>query len=51
MIKTADYVIDLEPDGGHNGWEIIVQGTPKEVAPCPQSYTGQYLRRYLPEGA
>ena len=51
VIKTADYVIDLGPDGGHNGGEIIVQGTPEEVAHCPQSYTGQYLRRYLPEGA
>jgi excinuclease ABC subunit A len=47
VIKTADYVIDLGPDGGHNGGRIIVQGTPEEVARCPQSYTGQYLRRYL----
>ncbi|MEO7909499.1 MAG: excinuclease ABC subunit UvrA, partial [Roseiflexaceae bacterium] len=45
VIKTADYVIDLGPDGGHNGGEIIVQGTPEEVARCPRSYTGQYLRR------
>ena len=51
VIKTADYVIDLGPDGGHNGGEIIVQGTPEEVARCPQSYTGQYLRRYLEEVA
>ncbi len=51
VIKTADYVIDLGPDGGHNGGEIIVQGTPEEVARCPQSYTGQYLRRYLAEAA
>ncbi len=49
VIKTADYVIDLGPDGGHNGGEIIVQGTPEEVARCPRSYTGQYLRRYLEE--
>jgi excinuclease ABC subunit A len=47
VIKTADYVIDLGPDGGHNGGEIIVQGTPEEVARCPRSYTGQYLRRYV----
>ena len=49
VIKAADYVIDLGPDGGHNGGEIIVQGTPEEVARCPQSYTGQHLRRYLKE--
>jgi excinuclease ABC subunit A len=47
VIKTADYVIDLGPEGGHKGGEIIVQGTPEEVARCPQSFTGQYLRRYL----
>ncbi len=47
VIKTADYVIDLGPEGGHNGGEIIVQGTPEEVARCPQSFTGQYLRHYL----
>jgi excinuclease ABC subunit A len=49
VIKTADYIIDLGPDGGHNGGEIIVQGTPEEVASCPRSYTGQYLRPYLEE--
>jgi excinuclease ABC subunit A len=47
VIKTADYIIDLGPDGGHNGGEVIVHGTPEEVARCPRSYTGQYLRRYL----
>ena len=51
VIKTADYIIDLGPDGGHNGGEIIVRGTPEEVAGCPRSYTGQYLRRYLEAGS
>jgi excinuclease ABC subunit A len=47
VIKSADYIIDLGPEGGHNGGEIIVHGTPEEVARCQRSYTGQYLRRYL----
>lgn len=51
VIKTADYVIDLGPDGEHNGGKIIVQGTPEDVARCPESYTGQYLRRYLEQGS
>jgi excinuclease ABC subunit A len=47
VIKTADHVIDLGPEGGHNGGEMIVCGTPEEVAACPHSYTGQFLRHYL----
>ena len=48
VIKSADYIIDLGPEGGENGGEIIAQGTPEELAWHPQSYTGHYLRRVLP---
>ncbi len=47
VIKTADYLIDLGPEGGRRGGEIVVCGTPEEVARCSASYTGTYLRRYL----
>ena len=47
VIKTADHVIDLGPEGGHGGGEIVVTGTPEEVAACKNSYTGQYLRSHL----
>lgn len=47
VIKTADYLIDLGPEGGDRGGEIVVTGTPEEVADCPQSYTGKYLRPLL----
>jgi excinuclease ABC subunit A len=47
VIKTADQVIDLGPEGGHRGGEIIAQGTPEEVAAMPQSYTGRFLARLL----
>ncbi len=47
VIKTADYIIDLGPDGGDRGGTIIAKGTPEEVAMNPQSYTGQYLKKYL----
>lgn len=49
VIKTADYVIDLGPEGGNNGGEIVAVGTPEEVAKCPKSYTGKYLRHKLEE--
>lgn len=45
MIKTADYIIDLGPEGGDGGGEIVATGTPEEVAECEKSYTGQYLKR------
>ncbi|MCL2771761.1 MAG: excinuclease ABC subunit UvrA [Oscillospiraceae bacterium] len=45
MIKTADYIIDLGPEGGDNGGQIVTQGTPEEVAARPESYTGQYLKK------
>ncbi len=47
VIKTADYVIDLGPEGGHNGGQVIACGTPEEVARVPGSYTGMFLRRVL----
>ena len=47
VIKTADYIIDLGPEGGDAGGEIIAQGTPEEVAKIPSSYTGQFLRKTL----
>jgi excinuclease ABC subunit A len=47
VIKTADHVIDLGPEGGRGGGEIIVTGTPEEIALCKQSYTGQFLSRRL----
>ena len=47
VIKSADYLIDLGPDGGDMGGEIVAQGTPEAVATVPESYTGQYLKDYL----
>ncbi len=47
VIKTADYIIDLGPEGGNRGGEIVAQGTPEEVAKCKQSYTGMYLKDAL----
>ncbi len=47
VIKTADHVIDLGPEGGDGGGHIVCTGTPEEVAACPASYTGQYLKRIL----
>ncbi|NLL46730.1 MAG: excinuclease ABC subunit UvrA [Clostridiales bacterium] len=47
VIKTADYIIDLGPEGGDKGGEIICCGTPEEVAQCDKSYTGQYLKKIL----
>ena len=47
VIKTADHVIDLGPEGGHAGGEVVVTGTPEEIAACKKSYTGQFLRAHL----
>ena len=44
VIKTADHIIDLGPEGGDKGGEIIVEGTPEKVAQSSRSYTGQYLK-------
>lgn len=47
MIKCADYIIDLGPEGGDKGGTLIVQGTPEKVAKCEESYTGKYLKRMI----
>jgi excinuclease ABC subunit A len=47
VIKTADYVIDLGPEGGHAGGEVLVAGTPEKVAACKTSHTGRFLKRRL----
>ena len=47
VIKTADYLIDLGPEGGDGGGCIVAEGTPEQVAQVPESYTGQYLKPYL----
>jgi len=49
IIKVADWIIDLGPDGGINGGEVIAVGTPEEVCAVPESYTGQYLKKYIVE--
>ena len=47
VIKTADYIIDLGPEGGDGGGTVVALGTPEEVAACDNSYTGKYLKRIL----
>ena len=47
VIKTADYIIDLGPEGGDKGGKIVTYGTPEEVAKCKKSYTGQYLKKLI----
>lgn len=47
VIKTADYIIDMGPEGGDRGGTVVVQGTPEQVAACKKSYTGQYLKKML----
>ena len=47
VIKTADYIIDLGPEGGDGGGTIVVEGTPEEIVKCEKSYTGKYLKKYL----
>ncbi|MCD8238395.1 MAG: excinuclease ABC subunit UvrA [Clostridiales bacterium] len=49
VIKTADYIIDLGPEGGDGGGHIVAKGTPEQVAACEASYTGQYLKKLLIE--
>ena len=51
VIKTADWIIDMGPDGGDKGGELVVQGTPEQVAAHPGSHTGHYLAPYLQRGA
>ena len=47
VIKTADYIIDIGPEGGEGGGRIVAQGTPEQVAQCKESYTGRYIKREL----
>ena len=47
VIKSADYIIDLGPEGGNAGGKIIAKGTPEEVAKVKKSYTGQFLKKVL----
>ncbi|HUN46712.1 MAG TPA: ATP-binding cassette domain-containing protein, partial [Stellaceae bacterium] len=50
VIKTADWIIDLGPEGGAGGGKVVAAGTPEQVAEAEASYTGQYLRSYLTRG-
>ena len=47
VIKTADYIIDMGPEGGDGGGTVVAQGTPEEIAEIPESYTGQYVKKYV----
>ena len=47
VIKSADYIVDLGPEGGDNGGTIVAQGTPEQVAKVEESYTGEFLRKVL----
>jgi len=51
VIKTADWVLDLGPEGGDKGGEIVAEGTPEQVAAEPRSYTGGYLKELLAKSA
>jgi excinuclease ABC subunit A len=47
VIKCADWILDIGPEGGEQGGYIIAEGTPEQIAQCPQSYTGEYLKKHL----
>ena len=49
VIKTADWIIDLGPEGGAAGGEVVATGTPEEIARMPNNHTGQFLRTLLPD--
>ena len=49
VIKCADHVIDIGPEGGEAGGHIVAAGTPEDIAQCPESYTGQFLKEKLHE--
>jgi excinuclease ABC subunit A len=51
VIKQADWLVDLGPEGGEAGGEIIATGTPEQVADTAESFTGQFLRQVLPKAA
>jgi excinuclease ABC subunit A len=48
VVKTADHVIDLGPEGGEEGGYIVAEGTPEDIVACDASYTGQYMKELLP---
>ncbi|MCP4307674.1 MAG: hypothetical protein GY788_22930, partial [bacterium] len=48
VIKTADWIIDLGPEGGEDGGRLVAVGTPEDVVAVPESYTGKFLREMLP---
>ena len=50
LIKIADHIIDLGPEGGCDGGNVIFEGTPEEIIKCKESYTGQYLKPVLKKG-
>jgi excinuclease ABC subunit A len=47
VLKTVDYLIDLGPEGGDGGGQIVAQGTPEQVSKCVQSHTGRYLKQFF----
>jgi len=47
VIRTADHIVDLGPEGGNRGGRLVAEGTPEEIAECPDSYTGHYLKEVL----
>jgi hypothetical protein len=47
VIKCADYIIDIGPEGGAGGGEVVATGTPEEIAKIEKSYTGKYVKKYL----
>ncbi|MCI5224947.1 MAG: hypothetical protein D3924_20330, partial [Candidatus Electrothrix sp. AR4] len=49
VIKTADYLVDIGPEGGDGGGQVVACGTPEEVAEVPESFTGRFLRQVLGE--
>jgi len=51
VIKCADYIIDMGPEGGDRGGAVVAKGTPEEIASEPASYTGAFLKQYLNQGA
>ncbi|MCI8584975.1 MAG: hypothetical protein HFI92_03590, partial [Lachnospiraceae bacterium] len=50
VIKTADYIIDMGPEGGDGGGTVVAEGTPEEIAESKASYTGCYVKKYLQKG-
>jgi excinuclease ABC subunit A len=49
MIKSADYIIDMGPEGGDRGGYVVASGTPEQIAACSESYTGQFLSKFFAE--